>query len=40
MKFNKYGDHEASIVLLQMVDDHDLEGIEFEVAEIRKNFFS
>ena len=31
-----YGNQNASIVLIQMVDDHDLEGIESEAAEIRK----
>ena len=31
-----YGDPDASTVLIQMVDDHDLEGIESEVAEIRR----
>ena len=31
-----YGDPDAPTVLIQMVDDHDLEGMESEVAEIRK----
>ncbi len=31
-----YGNPNASIVLIQMVDDHDLEGIETEAAEIRR----
>lgn len=31
-----YGDPEASTVLVQMVDDHDLAGIESEMAQIRK----
>ena len=31
-----YGNPDANTVLIQMVDDHDLEGIESEVAEIRK----
>ena len=30
-----YGNPDASVVLLQMVDDHDLEGIETELAAIR-----
>lgn len=30
-----YGNPEAKTVLIQMVDDHDLEGIESEVAEIQ-----
>ena len=30
-----YGDPDAPSVLIQMVDDHDLEGMESEVAEIR-----
>ena len=30
-----YGDPDAPTVLIQMVDDHDLEGMESEVAEIR-----
>ena len=32
----RYGDPDAPTILIQMVDDHDLEGIESEVAEIRK----
>lgn len=31
-----YGDPNAPIVLIQMVDGHDLEGMENEVAEIRR----
>ncbi len=31
-----YGNPDASIVLLQMVDDHDLAGMENEVAEIQR----
>ena len=31
-----YGDPDAPTVLIQMVDDHDLEGMGSEVAEIRK----
>ena len=31
-----YGDPDAPTVLIQMVDDHDLEGMESEVAEIRR----
>ena len=31
-----YGNPSASIVLIQMVDDHDLEGIESEAAEIKE----
>ena len=31
-----YGNPEASAVLIQMVDEHDLEGLESEAAEIRK----
>lgn len=31
----EYGDPDAPTVLIQMVDDHDLEGMESEVAEIR-----
>ena len=36
MNVNRYGNPDAGIVLIQMVDDHDLEGIENEVAEIRR----
>ncbi|MBR2766017.1 MAG: esterase [Blautia sp.] len=32
----KYGNPDASVVLIQMVDDHDLEGIESEAEEIKK----
>ena len=31
-----YGNPSASIVLIQMVDDHDLEGMESEATEIKK----
>ena len=31
-----YGDPDAPTVLIQMVDDHDLEGMGSEVAGIRK----
>ena len=31
-----YGDPDAAFVLVQMVDDHDLQGIKTEVAEIQK----
>ena len=31
----RYGDPDAPTILIQMVDDHDLEGMESEVAEIR-----
>ncbi len=31
-----YGDPDASVVLVQMVDDHDLQGIKTEAAEIQK----
>ena len=33
---SRYGSPDASLVLIQMVDDHDLEGIENEVAEIKR----
>jgi len=36
LKTIAYGNPDASTVLLQMVDDHDLEGIESEIAEIQK----
>lgn len=36
MIMNTYGSQNAKIFLIQMVDDHDLEGMESEVAEIRK----
>jgi hypothetical protein len=32
----EYGNPNASVELIQMVDDHDLEGMESEVLEIRK----
>ena len=31
-----YGNPDAPVVLIQMVDDHDLDGLESEVAEIQK----
>lgn len=31
-----YGDPDAAVVLVQMVDDHDLQGIKIEAAEIQK----
>ena len=34
MEILEYGDRDAAMVLLQMVDDHDLETIENEVALI------
>ncbi len=36
MQSRKYGNPNASIVLIQMVDDHDLAGIETEITEIRR----
>ncbi len=36
MKVFEYGDPSASTVLIQMVDDHDLEGIENEFDAVRK----
>lgn len=33
---NVYGNPDAKTVLIQMIDDHDHEGMESEVAEIRK----
>ena len=35
MEISRYGDPRSEIVLIQPVDDHDLEGIEREFAEIR-----
>ncbi len=32
----EYGNPVSSVVLLQMVDDHDLDVIENEIAEIKK----
>lgn len=37
MKKLEFGNPDANIVLIQMVDEHDLEGIENEVALISKN---
>lgn len=36
MEIREYGDHDASIVLIQPVDDYDLEGMESEVDWIRR----
>ena len=36
MTITKYGDPDASVVLVQMTDTHDLEGIESEIAEIQR----
>ena len=36
MTITRYGDPDASTVLIQMVDDHDLNGIENEVSEIQR----
>lgn len=36
MKMTAYGEQDAPLVLIQMVDDHDLEGIEREAAEIQR----
>ena len=36
MTITRYGDPDASTVLLQMVDDRDLNGIENEVSEIQR----
>ena len=36
MKITTYGDADASTVLLQMVDGHDLAGLETEMLEIRR----
>ena len=36
MMMKQYGDPEAPMALIQMVDEHDLEGIESELAEIRR----
>ena len=33
---NVYGNPDASVILIQMVDEHDMEGMESEVAEIKK----
>jgi len=33
---SRYGNPDAGVVLIQMVDDHDLAGIENEVAEIQR----
>ena len=33
----EYGDKDTSIVLLQMVDDHDLEGLDTEIEEIKRS---
>ena len=36
VNISRYGNPNAGIVLIQLVDDHDLEGIENEVAEIQR----
>ena len=36
MEVYKYGDDQASIVLIQMVGEHDLSEIEQEIHEIQK----
>ena len=36
MNESRYGNPDAGVVLIQMVDDHDLPGIEHEVAEIQR----
>lgn len=36
MKRTVYGNPDADLVLIQMADDHDLEGMESEVAEIKR----
>lgn len=36
MTLQKYGNPTSSTILLQMVDDHDLAGIESEIAEIHR----
>ncbi|MGN0240099.1 MAG: hypothetical protein ACI4CS_00275 [Candidatus Weimeria sp.] len=36
MQMTTYGKEDAKTVLIQMVDDHDLDGIESEVAEIQR----
>ena len=38
LKTYEYGKEEADIVLIQPVDDHDLSGIESELAEIQRLF--
>ncbi|MDD6195292.1 MAG: esterase [[Clostridium] aminophilum] len=37
MEMQEYGDASSCIVLIQMADDHDLAGIEREMAAIREN---
>ncbi|MCC6094019.1 MAG: esterase [Eubacterium sp.] len=37
MEIYEYGKKDAPLVLIQLVDDHDLEAIENEVARIREN---
>ena len=37
MEIFKFGNPQSNIVLIQPVDDHDLEGIENEFAEIQSN---
>ena len=36
MDVSRYGSTDAGVVLIQMVDDHDLAGIENEVADIKR----
>lgn len=36
MEINAYGDPQAKIVLIQMVNEHDIAGIEQEVKEIQR----
>ena len=36
MNESRYGNPDADIVLIQPVDDHDLAGIENEIAEIQR----
>ena len=36
MNASKYGNPDAGTVLIQMIDDHDLKGIENEVTEIKR----
>ena len=37
MTIQEYGSTSANIILIQMVDDHDLAGIENEVSYIREH---
>lgn len=38
MEISEFGNPQSDIVLIQPVDDHDLEGIENEFAEIKRGF--